>query len=239
MKDVLAGYTGGSGKTMIASEVYVRNIPSSNLIALESVNETAEAYGTDVEMINGENFASFYKKIILMDDVIIDVGASNVVAFLSGLVRFVDVQKEFRSFIIPSAPGVREQKEAIAMVETLSGLGIEPNRIKVVCNRVKDDVEEEFSTLFMYAKKSSKCEISRHFAIYETELIDMLHTYRISLNALLFDTNDYRAMARSLDPAKDQREINRCTSMHVMKSLAVGVAHNFDSVFNHLFPGRS
>jgi hypothetical protein len=239
MKVVVTNIPGSVGKTMIASQIIAPKMPGVVLIAVESINETAEeGYGTEVEKIAGEKFMKLYRQLMLIDDAIIDVGASNVVPFLDGFVKFADAQKEFDAFIVPTTSGTKEQKETIAMIETLAGLGIEANRIRIICNRVKEDVEEEFSALFSYARNSGKCILSPESAVYETELLDMLQVRRISLQDLMNDTTDYRTMARSLGSSYDTKVRDGYTAMHVMKALSTGVCRNFDTVFESLFLGR-
>jgi hypothetical protein len=239
MKVVVINFTGSVGKTMVSSQILARNMPGVVLIAIESINETAEeGYGIDVEKMVGEKFMQFYRQVMLLDDAIVDVGASNVVSFLEGFVKFADAQKEFDAFLIPTTSGTKEQKETIAMIETLAGLGIEPSRIKVICNRVKEDVEEEFAALFAYADQTGKCILSPESAIYETELLDLLHMRKIGLEDLLKDSTDYRTLARSIGPGADTKQRDAYTAMHVMKALSTGVCRNFDTVFNCLFPER-
>jgi hypothetical protein len=211
-------------------------MPGAPIFAVESINETAEVYGANVEKIRGEKFQKLYKEIMMLDDAIIDVGASNVVAFQEGMLRYHNSQEEFSAFIVPTTSGTKEQKETIAMIETLSALGIEPSRIKVVCNRVLEDVEDEFGVLFAYARKSGTSELSPEAAIWESELMDLLQIRRMSLSEILADEKDYRALARELDPITDsvQRELYK--DLHVMKALAKNVCLNFDTCFWTMFP---
>ena len=235
MKVCVTGYAGNVGKTLVASQVIGRNMPGAMLYAIESINGTAEAYGEEVEKIRGEKYQKLYKDIMLLDDAIIDVGASNVVQFQEGMLRYSDSQKELDVFVIPTTSGTKEQKEAIAMVETLRGLGIGPERIKIVCNRVVEDVEEEFSMMFAYARKEGTCILSPDAAIWESELMDMMHVRHMSLDDLLSDMRDYRSLARELGPDADPALREKYRDLHVMKALAMSVYQNFNTVFNAIF----
>jgi len=236
MKLCVLNYPGNVGKTLIASQVLGRNMPKARMIAVESINETAEVYGADVEKIRGEKFQKLYKELMMLDEAIIDVGASNVVTYQEGLLRFHNSHKEFAAFVIPSTSGTKEQKETIAMVETLAGIGIEPSRIKIVCNRVVEDVEDEFGALFCYAKEAGTCELSPDAAIWESELMDLLQRRRMSLSDILADEKDYRTLARELDPKTESVRRELYKDLHIMKSLATSVCLNFDTAFRTMFP---
>ena len=52
--------------------------------------ETAAALGTDdVEQIKGQKFRDLFRKLIVLDNVVIDVGASNIEPILDGMDRHV------------------------------------------------------------------------------------------------------------------------------------------------------
>lgn len=237
MKCCSLNLLGGVGKTLIATLVLAPKMPGTKIIAVESINETGkEAYGVEVEKILGEKFQRLYKEIMLLDDVIVDVGASNVVPFLEGLVKYGNAHREFDAFVVPSTSGTKEQKETISMVNTLAGLGIEPARIKVVCNRVAEDVKEEFAALFDFAAKSGTCELNPESAIWENELMDLLHVHKMSLDDVLNDKTDHRAFARGLGPDADPKLLALHLDLHIMQDLALVVRDNFDRAYGALFP---
>jgi hypothetical protein len=228
---------GTVGKTLIASQLLMRYLIGARFFAVEVANEAAAAYGEEVEQMGGGKFQKLFRELMILMQAVVDVGGSCAKDFIDGLMRYANAQQEFAFFLIPCTNGPKEQREAIALVEILKGLGIGANRIKIICNRVQDDVMEEFSAVFDFAQLTGSCEISADWAIWEWELIPMLQKHRMSLADILADTQDHREIARRLGPNGDQKELEMHRDLHVMQGLAVNVRDNFDQAFRALFPG--
>lgn len=235
MKVAVINYTGTVGKTTIAAHLLSPRMNNSPIFAIETINETAEGLGIDVERIKGEKFRDLFKKLIMLDDAIIDIGASNVEAFLDGMVKFEDSHLEFDFFIIPVTSGSKEQKETISMISVLSDFGISADKIKLVFNRVESDVAEEFAPLLNYVKKNKTCIANQDAAIFENELFDMVSIKKITISDALADEADYKAKARELGKDGDTKLKTHYTDMYAIKSLAKSVNRNLDTVFVALF----
>lgn len=234
-KVAVLNYTGTVGKTTIAAHLLSPRMNDAPVFAIESVNETAEGLGVDVEKIRGEKFRELFKKLLLLDDAIIDVGASNVEAFLDGMLKFEDSHLEFDVFLIPVTSGSKEQKESISMIATLADFGIPADKIRVVFNRVDGDVADEFAPLLNFAKKQKNCVVDPEAAIFENELFDMLAVKKLSIGGVLADDTDYKAKARELGKDGDQKLKTHYSDLHVIKALAKSVNRNLDGVFAALF----
>lgn len=235
MKVAVLNYTGTVGKTTISAHLLSPRMNNAPIYAIESINETAEGNGLDVEKIKGNKFRDLFKKLMVADDAIIDVGASNVEGFLDGLVKFEDSHLEFDSFIVPVTSGSKEQKETIAMIQTLADLGIPAEKIKLVFNRVEADVSEEFGPLLNYVKKSKAAIANHDAAIFENELFDMLSVKKLALGEMQNDETDYKAKAREIGKEGDAKLRSHYSDMHMIKSLSKNVNRNMDTVFSALF----
>lgn len=235
MKVAVLNYTGTVGKTTIAAHLLSPRMNNAPIFAIETINETAEGLGVDVEKIRGEKFRDLFKKLMLLDNAIIDVGASNVEAFLDGMVKFEDSHLEFDFFVVPVTSGSKEQKETISMVSTLADFGIPADKIRLVFNRVEADVAEEFGPLLNYVKKNKTCIANPEAAIFENELFDMLAVKKIAIADVLADETDYKAKARELGKDGDAKMKTHYSDLHVIKSLAKSVNRNLDAVFSALF----
>ena len=235
MKVAVLNYTGTVGKTTIAAHLLSPRMNNAPIFAIETINETAEGLGVDVEKIRGEKFRDLFKKLMLLDDAIIDVGASNVEAFLDGMVKFEDSHLEFDCFIVPVTAGSKEQKETISIIATLADFGIPADKIRVVFNRVEADVAEEFGPILNFAKKQKNCIANPDAAIFENELFDMLSVKKITIGDALADETDYKAKARELGKDGDAKMKTHYSDMHVIKSLSKSVNRNLDAVFAALF----
>lgn len=234
MKIAVLNYTGTVGKTTIAAHLLAPRLQDARMFAVETINETAASNGLEVEKIRGEAFQALYRELMMTDDAIIDVGASNVEAFLSGLEGFDGAHVEIDLFVVPVTSGSKEKKETGALVIKLTEFGVAPEKIRLIFNRVKHDVEEEFGSLIQFADSDRLCIADPAAAIKENELFDMLASRNISLKSLIHDQTDYRAKLRALGKEGDEATAAHYIDMHVLKSLAVSVNRNLDGVFRAL-----
>lgn len=233
MKVAVLNYTGTVGKTTIAAHLLSPRMGDAPIFAVETINETAAGLGVDVEQIRGQKFRELFTKLLKLNDAIIDVGASNVEAFLDGVVKMDGSHLEIDYFIVPVTPGTKEQKETISLVGTLADMGIDAEKIRIVFNRVEGDVSEEFPYVVAYAKKEKSCIANPDAAIFENELFDALGVKKLTLSALLADETDYKALLRKPDASEKDR--NNWAELHGLKLLARGVNRNLDAVYDAIF----
>jgi MinD-like ATPase involved in chromosome partitioning or flagellar assembly len=237
MKIAVLNYTGTVGKTTIATHLLSPRM-GAPIIAVESINETAAGMGIDIEQIKGEKFREIYQRLVATEDVIVDVGASNIEDFLEGMGRFDESHLEIDCFIVPVTNGTKEQRETMSMIATLGTLGVPPNKIRLLFNRVDHSVEDEFHILLKYVAKSNNATVNTQAAIYENELFDLLAIKKLSIDKLMNDPKDYKALLRENKDA-DQKQRAHWADMFGLKALARGVNRNLDDVYAALFNDES
>lgn len=236
MKVAVLNYTGTVGKTTIAAHMLSPRMNDAEVFAIETINETAEGLGVDVEKIRGEKFRELIKKLMLLDDAIIDVGASNISAFLDGMVKFEGSHLEIDYYIVPVTRGTKEQTETIAVITALADLGIPPEKIRIVFNRVEESVAEEFPKILVFAKKQKLCLVNTEAAIYESDVFDLMSVRKISMADALTDETDYKALALAEKKnGNDLKAIDRYTDLRVIQLGVKPLNRNLDAVFNVLF----
>ena len=154
--------------------------------------------------------------------------------FLEGMSRLDDSHVEFDFFIVPVTNGTKEQRETISMISTLATLGVPPEKILLLFNRVDSSVEEEFNILLNYVGKNNNATVNTKAAIYENELFDLLAIKKLSIDKLLNDPKDYKSLLREKKEA-DQKQRAFWAEMFGLKLLAKGVNRNLDDVYAALF----
>ena len=234
MRITVMNYTGTVGKTTIATHLLSPRMGGAPIIAVESINETAAGMGVAVEQMKGDKFRELFQRMVVTEDLIVDVGASNIEDFLEGMSRLDDSHVEFDFFIVPVTNGTKEQRETISMISTLATLGVPPEKIRLLFNRVDSSVEEEFNILLNYVGKNNNATVNTHAAIYENELFDLLAIKKLSIDKLLNDPKDYKTLLREKKDA-DQKQRAFWAEMFGLKLLAKGVNKNLDSVYAALF----
>lgn len=233
MKILVSNKIGNVGKTTIAAHLLSPRMEGAKFFAVETINNTAEDFGVKAEKIRGDEFRKLFKQLIVLDDAIIDVGHSNIESFLNALTQFDESHLEFDLFLVPLIQGTKEEAHTIEYIELLSDtLGIPAEKIMVVFNKVKHDVEDEFKSIFNFAKKTNKCIANPDIAIYENEVFSLAALEELTLTAILNDTSDYKAKLRALGKDGDKKLAAKYSNMHVAKSLAKSMVRNQDFVFS-------
>ncbi len=231
MKIAILNYTGTVGKTTIAAHLLSPRMTDAEVFAVETINETAEGLGVSVESIRGDKFRDLFKKLLILDDAIIDVGASNIEDFLNGLLRFESSSIEIDLFLVPVTHGTKEQSETIKFVKTLNSIGVPQEKIHIIFNRVNADSEIEFLPIFNFSNREKLCLVHPDASIYENEVFDLASMKRMTIAAILDDENDYKALIKELGKDGDKKLLSHYSDMHAMKALAKTVSRNLDKVF--------
>jgi hypothetical protein len=238
MKVIILSYTGNVGKTTVVAHVLSPRMGDASIIAVGKIDERVAELGVSVEVFNEREYSKAFSELLMTDNVIVDVGASNIEEFLNGMARFNGIHIKCDCFIIPVTSGTKEQRETMSMIGTLETLGVPPNKIRLLFNRVEHSVEDEFQILLEYVAKSNNATVNTQAAIYENELFDLLAIKKLSIDKLLNDSKDYKALLRE-DKDADQKQRAYWADMLGIKALARGVNRNLNDVYAALFNDES
>ena len=234
MKIATVNYSGSVGKTVTTSHLLAPRIPEAEIIAVESTNESAADLGLAVEQLRGGQFGRLFRKLLMAEAAIVDVGASNIEDFLAELVKYDQAHLEIDYYVLPVVPSGKAQRETIKTVQVLAQMGVPADRVRVLFNRVDSDVREEFAAIFGYAKQSGDLRANPEAAIFENEVFDLLANKRTTIKEILADPRDYRQELREAD-RDDERLVSHLSDMHALQSLARPVDRQLDKAFGALF----
>lgn len=237
MKIAVLNYSGSVGKTIVASHLLAPRMPNSTIFAVESTNETAGDLGLDIDQLRGEQFGRLFRELLLLDDAIIDIGASNIEDFLDQVVKHDSSQEEIDMYLLPVTPSGKAQRETIKTIRTLRGIGVPSERIQVLFNRVDADVQSEFEAIFGYQLQSQSFNAKPSAAIFENHVFDLLAAKRVTIADILTDDTDYKALLKQTERS-DLVQITHLTDMHVLQSLGRPVNRQLDHAFAALMAKR-
>ena len=181
MKIVVAGISGNVGKSTLSAHMFVPRMKNAKLLIVESINQDTKDLVDTSEKIRGEDFKKIYMELVLNENIVVDVGASNAEAFFEGLSSFSQGYDEVDLFVIPVVPGVKEQAESVLTARMLAAMGVEKDKIRVVFNRVKRSVEDEFPELLNVATELN-CFIANPMCmVFENDIYADLADLRLPL----------------------------------------------------------
>lgn len=149
MKLLILGSSGNIGKSLICREVFFPRFESPLIIEVETVNKgSKEMKHLNVfEFKSGDDFTTLYLKLMENENVIVDVGASNLGAFWEQMQSFAGIDSLFDYFIVPTVPNDKEMTDTAKTIKFLQVQGISDERIKVIFNRVRSSVKSDFAIL--------------------------------------------------------------------------------------------
>ena len=234
MRIAIVNLGGNQGKTTLAVNLFAPRMPGAKILAVETINAAGGDLGVDVEKLRGEQFSRIYAELAAADDLILDVGASNIEDFLLGLEKFEDGHDEVDLFVIPATPAKKERAEAVKTAVMLSDLGVEASRIAIVFNRTRD-VGGEFADVLNFAKQTGKVTANPGCFIPDEDLFGLMADRKINIAQALADTTDWKAELKAA--ADDEKKFNKAaTGMEIQKT-AKTVNRQLQHVFDLLTAG--
>ena len=164
MKVAVINFSGNVGKTTVARHLAAPRMNNATVIPVESLNSD----GTDDEVIKGREFGALQEALALMDDAVVDVGASNVEDFVNLMKQYKGSHEDFDLFIVPTVPKSKQQRDTISTIDALSEMGVPAKKIRLVFNMVEmdDKPERVFSGLFEYHGAAKNFTLRPHAVIH-------------------------------------------------------------------------
>jgi hypothetical protein len=233
----LTNFSGNVGKSTVAAHLLKPRMNNATLFSIETLNDDAASDGVDVETYQGKKYKELQQEILALNDVIVDVGASNVEDFISMMIKYTDSHTRFDYYIVPT---VKEKKQTIDTINTINALidvGIPKHKIRIIFNKVEmdDNVVDEFKSVFGLAASDKNFVINNKCVIYNNEAFDECKDLGVPLADIIADQTDYEVQAKAARDAGDQNESKRCINLCLLKMVAITANKNLDQVFKELF----
>ncbi|EGU30970.1 hypothetical protein VII00023_20537 [Vibrio ichthyoenteri ATCC 700023] len=229
MKICVINFSGNVGKSVVSQHLLKPRLESSEIISVESINSD----GTNDEKIKGKRFTEIIKRVLEKENIIVDVGASNVEDFLVQMKKSIGSQEDFDYFVVPTIFKNKQIIDTVATIEALEEIGIEKERIRVIFNMIDEDIniKHDFKTVFDCKNLAT---VSENICIHENELFNRLNEISdfISIEELASDETDYKALIQTTEDKQHRSEL--ITKLG-LKRLAIGVERMLDNTFKHLF----
>lgn len=230
MKVAVINFSGNVGKSTVARHLLAPRINNVNPISVESINSD----GTEEDSIRGKQFGELQEALLMVDDAVVDVGASNVEDFVKLMKQYRKSHEDFDYFVIPTTPPTKQQRDTLSTIEALAEIGVPAKKIRVVFNMVEvdDDPARVFCGLFEYHTAEKRFTLRPDAVIHVNDIYGKLKGSNNSIREILADETDFKEKIKT---AKDADEKLHFAQMLSVKRLAAGVAEELDAVFKTLF----
>ena len=226
MKIAVISFSGNVGKSTIARHLLAPRLPGAKVISIESLNDSE---GQD-HVIRGSHFAELQEFLQVVDDVIVDIGASNIEDLLALMRRYKGSHEDIDIFIVPAVPAGKQQRDTMATLAELARLGIPADKVRVIFNMIEEDtdLERTFEPLLAFLQLTPMARVSLACRLGVNEIYGRVTGADDDLATLAADPTDYKGLIKT-EPdiaarvALAQRLANR--------RLAMGVVPELDACF--------
>lgn len=232
MHVIVINRSGNSGKSTLSDYMLAPRMDKAHIIRVETINAHE---GDEADNLKGKQYGEIIDGISLFENAIVDVGSSNVQDFMTLMAQYTGSHEVFDYFVVPTVAHVKQIRDTIRTIESLSDIGVSPEKIRVVFNMVEDedtDIEKTFPALFAYYNEEGKFTLNKEAVVYHNELYSRLSKQGITVEDILKDTTDYNKLLKEAESPQEKIEISKQRSN---RFLAKGLKDKLDAAFNATF----
>lgn len=226
MKVAVINFSGNVGKSTICRHLLAPRIPGAEVIAVESLNASAN----QGPALRGRQFGELQEYLQTVDNAIVDIGASNVEDLLGLMQLYEGSHEDFDCYVVPTVPPLKQQQDTIATLIELSQLGISASRLKVVFNMVElgRTVEQTFFLLLDYLAEQPIATANPACRLRLNEIYARMRRSGTDLSTWAADATDYKALIAA---AADANEKLEHAQKLATRRLATGVMPELNACF--------
>lgn len=223
--------TGNAGKTTTSVYLLYPRLEDPAFFSVEINNLSAKDWGVKgTYTFEGKEFPEMLREAMLSPgSVIADIGASTNAEFTITAAEYEGSLTHFDLFVIPVVDEDKNIAEAMRAVVQLHSLGIDPNRIRLLPNRIKRGKVREgaLHSLFDFVTDSKQAWINEGCYIPESALFRYLGTNQLSASDLA-DGAEYMRRAKE---ATDRKEAAAMMDRYIHSTMANQVTKTLDHTF--------
>ena len=196
-------------------------------VLIQSIEEVPLAAGRLVEALAEKKTVAETQSV---DNVVVDIGASNVEELLKLMRRYQDSQQDFDGYVVPTVPARKQQQDTAATLGELARIGVQRERLRVVFNQVDEDdpFDSTFATLLAYCASTGVAIPNAAALISFNEVYSLVRGTGQSLAELAADSTDYKALIAQAGKPSDRLALARRLAT---QRLARGVVPELDACF--------
>lgn len=239
MKVCVLNISGNVGKSTLAVHLFNAFNPKSKIISVESHNAsiTSEVESIDVSEMKGSQFKDIYKEIMMEDSVIVDVGSSNVVDFMSEASKFKSSIGEFDKIVVPTVPADKQQKDTISTINWLHLNGFPKEKIQIVFNQYdigkQEAIEAVYSQVIGYLLSDGKNQATYepYAIVMENDIFEIIKPLGKTISELSRDKTDWLAERKKAKKDKNMDALELAIDSQIAYDLAQTAHANLEEVY--------
>lgn len=224
MKIAVLNFSGNVGKTTIAKNLLLPRLKDTHFVAIESINHGNQ----DDIKIKSKDFSLLQDELLINDNIIVDIGASNIEETMRLMEQYKGSHEDFDYFVLPTVSDLKQQLDTIETAIKLVEIGVKPNKIRFILNMVNDSerIQNDFARIFDFAKITK---------IKEPKVgIDTSEVYPKLMSKTIDEILAMTDLREKLKTAKDESEKRQIANLIGTQRLAMTAKENLDEVFSDL-----
>jgi len=237
-KKVLVLHVSGKiGKSVMARELFYQHMDNALYIEVEERNSGTEGFkGINSIRISAEKFmvASVFTKKALAENLVVDVGASQLAEFFEMAQQIEGLIEDFDFFIIPCNSDVDVIKDTVTTIYILmKDYNIPKEKIKIIFNRVKADPRENSSLMEELIKKVNiPYKVSFDLCYPSFSAMNALIESQKTTREICEDTTDYFTLCK--ETPKDDPKFPEYSAMLVQKATVTRMFQASKDIFERI-----
>ena len=235
MKVMILNNSGNVGKSFIARELFYFNMQNVcddvALIEVETHNSASSKFGIETIKISGRELNTLFKQILINDCVVVDVGASNIIALFQELEKnnADNIIDEIDYFVVPVNTKAKIQDDSLKILLALNTLNIPKSKIKVIFNAV-DDIKQ----MNAFIQKASKIvDIDENLVIPEYSYLNEIEKMGVTTYQLTNSDKDYKALAKESYKSGDMEKGDKYADLSLMQGSAKKITERLKEIFEY------
>lgn len=238
---VVLNTSGNVGKTTISIHLLSAFRPDAKYISVENFNnsEARDVASLQIEELQASQFRDIYRQLMMEDDVIVDVGASNVEKFMEELTKYRTAINQFDMIVIPTVPDSKQQKDTIETIQWLNKLGVPGAKIRVVFNQYQGGAKlrDTYQHIIGFSLDDGAAQVAwlPHVVVEHNEIFEYVKSSGKTIRELQADTTDWGAALKDAKAAKDPVAMERAMDNRMAHDLADSAMPNLVKAYQDLF----
>ena len=229
MKILMLNNSGNVGKSFISRELIYPNLDDDKIIVeIETHNSSSSNFNANTVKISGDDFSQLSKLFFQYDDLVVDLGASQIEKFFNELrLNDKEVLDEIDLIVLPVIPNIKEVEDTLVLLQQLNklDLGIQ---VKVILNRCRDIKKFDF---FMSEAKELGYKINTKLQLQDYRAIQDLEEDKILTTEILASDKDYKQEAKQAYRNGDKELGDKLSDLYMLRSAAKAIRKDLDRVY--------
>lgn len=230
-KILVINNSGNVGKSFISREMIYPNMSDCKIVEVESNNSSSSEFNVQTEKISGNNFEKLNRLFMRNDNLVIDLGASQIEKFFEELEQNdKEILEEIDLIIVPVIPNIKEIEDTLTLLEELKkvDLGI---KIEVILNRCRDIKKFDF---FIQEAKNIGFKVDTNLSLQEYKAISSLEEEKILTTEIIANDKDYKKLAKEAYRNNDEELGDKYSDMYLLKSGSKAIREDLNKIYTSL-----